>query len=512
MSRVRIPILAVLGCTALLGSCTPKTPPQAPVAPVAAAPALAELDAYANAALTAWSAPGMAVAVVKDGKLVVARGFGRRERGGQQPVDSHTRFAIASLTKGFTAAAAAMLVGEGKLAWEEPVVARLPGFALKDARVTAELSLRDVLSHRSGLDESADLLWLGTGYDRAEVVARLREVGQAAPLRAAFSYSNVLYSVAGSLIAQAAGQPYEQVVRSRLLEPLAMRDSGFGVPAADIANVARPHAERAGMLTTIPPRDVDNIGPAAALYASAEDLARWLQVLLGRGMLDGKRIIAEKAVDTILTPQMLVGLAGWQKALYPQSHFLTQAMGFMLQDYRGRLVAWGTGGIDGFSCSLALIPEEQLGVAVLTNVPWTGLPEAIVYFVLDDSLGVRGKDWSAVRLELSRKSRQRTAAARKAQEGQQESTTFSIASDKIVGTYTSALLGEAVIEQHDGQLSLRLGKSLRGSLMPWREGVLRVTFADAELGTTLCTLTLGAEGVVTAFTLSDHGKFSRSAK
>lgn len=478
-----------------------------------------ELDSYASAALQSWRAPGLAIAVVRDGRVVLARGFGQRALGSAAPVDEHTRFAIASLTKMFTAAAAGQEVSAGRLTWDEPLAPRLPGFALRDARVTTELSLRDVLSHRSGIDEAAELLWLGTGYDQGEVLARLAAVPQAAPLRSTFTYSNVLYSAAGQLIARSAGASWQEVIRKRLLEPAGMSDSTPTLPQAAVGNVARPHAEHDGALRVIAARDVANIAPAAALHSSASDLARWLLLLLGRGELEGRRVLEAKTVDTLLTPQLLVGLAPWQKSLYPESHFLAHGLGFMLQDYRGRMVAWGTGGIDGYACSLALLPEERLGVVVLTNVPWTGLPEGMVYWLLDRYLGAPAKDWSAVRLALSLQSRARQAAARRDKEGVRENPSWPLPPARLVGSYRSELLGEATITAAPNgraaagatpaTLQLRIAKSLHAVLEPWRADALRIRPVDPALDPELCTFTTDAAGAVQSVKLGDWGVFQR---
>lgn len=489
--------------------------PDAAPAPSTGVPS--DLPPYVLSALQAWRAPGMAIAVVRSGRVLFAQGFGQRALGGAAPVDSHTRFATASLTKMFTAAAAGQEVSAGRLAWDDRIAGRLPGFALQDARVADELTLRDVLSHRSGLDETADLLWMGTGYDQGEVLERLRFVRQAAPLRSSFSYSNVLYSAAGRLVAQTAGQPFEELVRRRLLEPTGMRESGLGIPQAPDGNIARPHTEHDGVLRVIAPRDVGNIAPAAGLFSSAEDLGRWLLLLLGRGELEGRRVLDARTVEAMLTPQMLVGLAPWQEALYPESHFLMQGLGLMLQDYRGRKVAWGTGGIDGYSCSLALLPEEQLGVIVLTNVPFTGLPEGMVFWLLDKYLGAPGKDWSALRLALSLRSRARRAEARRAKEGARETTSWSVPPARLVGTYRSELLGQAVIElgpavkrgEAPALLRVRIAKSLYAVLEPWRPGVLRVRPADPQIDPELCTFTTDSAGTVQSLQMGEWGPFQR---
>ena len=295
---------------------------------------------------------------------------------------------------------------------------------------------------------------------------------------------------------------------------------------------------------------MDNIAPAAALFASASDLASWLKVWLHTPALDGKTsvkpVLGKTLIDLMMTPQMLVGLRPWAKALYPESHFLAHGLGWMLQDYRGKMVAWNTGGLDGFSCSLAVLPEEKFGVAVLTNVPWTGLPEAMVFQLIDDwlgqglgqigkpvkpgqlnqlnqidktgkigkvgNLGNLGKDWSGIRLKMSLESRARQAAARAAQDGTQTSTTFPIPVERLIGKYSSPMFGDAEIGMSTSKegLSLRIAKSLRATLSPWQPQKLRVQFEDPELGHSLCTILTAKDGTVLGFELEDHGKFLRS--
>jgi len=456
----------------------------------------------------------MAIAVVKDGKLVMARGYGVREAGKPGRVDEDTLFAIASLTKGFTAATVGMLVDEGKLDWDDVVTRHLPSFAMADARVTSELTLRDLLAHRSGLDERADLLWFGTGYDRDELMRRLRHVPQAAGLRSTYSYQNVLYLAAGQAVARVAGKTWDDFVKERIFAPLGMRRSNTSIRALEgDENVARPHTIRGGSLRAIPYRNIDNIGPAASVNASVSDMARWLLLHLDRGEFEGKRLLSEKTEGEIFAPQMLMGLGAVGKRLYPASHFAAYGLGWVLQDYRGRLVAWNTGGMDGMSSSAALVPEEGLGVVVLSNLPYTGLPEGMIFRVIDAYLGAPEKDWSRVRLDLSLASRKRAREAQDKREGaREEDKKPSLPLDRYAGTYEQAMMGEAVIEMREGRLTLRLGASLRGDLEPWRGDAFRVTFADAELGTAMCRFSLDPKGAVTALELDDHGRFERPTK
>lgn len=503
---------------ALLGLCSPAlatpsgTDPATPSEPLERKSVFANLPADAKKMLVDWQAPAMAVAVVHDSRVLFLDGFGKRRLGSAAAVDSHTRFAIASLTKTFTAALIGMLAEEGTLHLDAPIKQSWTGFALRDPVATEQLSLRDILSHRSGIDESADLLWSGTGYDRGEVLRRLREVPQAAPLRSRFSYSNVMYVLAGEQAALAAGQSFETLVRNRIVTPTKMTDAGFGIPTSSDGNIASPHTERRDVITAIVPRAVDNIAGAAGLYASASDLSQWLKLWLQRGNMEGKQVLSSTLIDAMLTPQTLVPLRPWAKALYPQSHFLAHGLGFMLQDYRGQMVAWNTGGLDGFSCTLALLPEEKFGVAVLTNVPWTGLPEAMAFHLIDSWLGSTGKDWSSIRLKMSKDSRKRQQAARSTQQGQQTTTTFPIPKQQFVGRYLSPLLGEAVITASKDGLTVRIAKSLTGQLSPWHERRLRLQFDDAELGSEMATFTTSPDGMVESFELEEHGKWNRIPK
>jgi CubicO group peptidase (beta-lactamase class C family) len=461
--------------------------------------------------LAEWQAPGIAIAMVHNGSVVLLQAYGNRRVGDAARVDVHTRFALASLTKTLTAATAVMLAEEGKLSLNRPIKESLPDFVLQDPVATAQLTLLDILSHRSGISESADLLWTGTGFDRKEVLRRLKDVPQESLVRSRFAYSNVMYTLAGELIAKAGGASWESLLHQKVFIPAKLSDAGIGIPSAPDGNTASPHTIRNETLTAIAPRVLHNIAPAAGVYASISDLANLLKIFTSDGYLDGKQVFSKTLIDAMMTPQTLVGLAPWAKALYPQSHFLAHGLGLMLQDHRGRLVAWNTGGIDGFSCSLAMIPDEKLGIAVLTNVPWTGLPESLIFALLDDWLGSTGKDWIATRLQMSKSSRARQAAAVQAQLGAGPSLQPEISASQLVGTYVSALLGEAELRQDGSEFSVRIAKSLTGRLSPWQKSRLRMQFDDPALGVVPCDLQLSPDGKVVSFTLGDHGKFVRTS-
>jgi len=522
MSTLRLHLVTLLpallfGCAPLPRAASPApaqaVAPQNPRNPRDSRDPLKGLDAYIEKTLVEWNAPAMAIAVVKDGRVTLAKGYGVRKMGTDDRVDEHTLFAVASLTKGFTAASVGMLVDEGKLGWDDPVVKHLPTFAVADARVSSEMVLRDLLAHKSGLDEKSELLWLDTGFDRREILRRLRYVGQGAPFRTTYTYLNVHYLALGEVVAARAGQSWDDFVRTRIFEPLGMRRSTTSVRALEgVENVASPHTQRGGVLSPVPYRELDNIAPAAAINSSAAEMANWLLFWLGRGSFEGKRLLSEGAFEEIWKPQMLMGLGKIGRSLYPESHFAAYGMGWVLQDYRGRFVVWNTGGMDGMSCSMAMIPEEGLGVVVLSNLPYTGLPEGTLYRILDAYLGAPEKDWSRIRLDLSLSSRKRGEEAQRAREGARDAGAKpSFALDRYAGVYAQDLMGEARVEHGEHGLVLRIAGNVVGDLEPWRGDVFRAVFRDASLGTGMCRFKTDAREGVVGFELDDYGEFRSKA-
>ena len=254
-----------------------------PAAPVAAPPPLAALEADIERARREFEIPGVAVAVVKDGRVVLAKGYGVKRQGAPAPVDVDTLFAIASNTKAFTAAALGLLVEDGKLAWDDPVTRHLPSFQMYDPYVSHEMTIRDLLTHRSGLGlGEGDLLYFPPStFSRREIVEKVRFLRPATSFRSRYAYDNILYIVAGEVVAAVSGKTWEAFVRERLLSPLGMKDTvpnPSALPAS--ANAATPHAHVEGVLRTVTPDDADNIAAAGGILASARDMARWVSALL----------------------------------------------------------------------------------------------------------------------------------------------------------------------------------------------------------------------------------------
>ena len=452
-----------------------------------------ELDSYVARAVAAWKVPGLAIAVVKDGRVVFAKGYGVRELGKPAPVDTQTLFAIGSTTKAMTAAALGMLVDEKKVRWDDPVVAHLPAFQLADPYVTRELTIRDLLTHRGGLG-NADVLWYRRDYSPAEVLRRARFIDPAYSLRSGFIYQNVMYAVAGQVVAEASGMPWERFVRSRLFAPLGMVNT---VPLLDSAthrtNVASPHYRLDDTVRVIANASVDAVAPAGAVWASVADMAKWMRFVLDSGRVGGRRLLEPETFAELLRPQTMVPAPEfYPTARLTKPHWTTYALGWFQQDYAGRMVDFHTGSIDGMVAIIGLIPDERLGVYVLANLDHAELRHALMLRVFDLYLGNPPRDWSADLLRLYDGIRAGADSARaQAASRRITGTKPSLDLGRYAGTYGDSLIGDVTVSLENGRLRLRTSSTRAGTLEHWQYDTFRVRWDNAWEGTTLVTFTIG---------------------
>ncbi len=448
-----------------------------------------DLDGWVERAMRTFDVPGLALAIVKDDTVVLAKGYGVRTLGESAPVDAHTLFGIASNTKAFTATALAMLVDEKKIEWDAPVVRYLPAFAMWDPYVTRELTIRDLLVHRSGLGLGAgDLLWWpASTYTRQDIARRLRDIRPATSFRSAYAYDNVLYLVAGEVIAAVSGTSWEDFVSTRILAKVGM--AGTNVrhsSAAAGGNVATTHAPIDGKVRPIAPFDSDNTNPAGGINSSADDMARWLRVQLSGGRLpDGSRLISEasaRQLTTIVTP---MPFGDPPKELPPLTmNFRGYALGFEVRDYRGHKAVMHTGGLPGYVSRVAMIPDANVGVVVLTNQESEEAFDAIAWHVIDHYLGAPAFDWIAgfaalrQRLDASAAEQERRAAA-----ARDASSRPSLPLERYAGTYRDAWYGDITIAYTSGTLTMRFGHTplLTGTLEPFQHDTFIVRWRDREL-------------------------------
>ncbi len=446
-------------------------------------------DAYVTQVLRTFRVPGVAVAIVKDGKVVLARGYGVRTLGDSAPVDPQTRFGIASNTKVFTATAVAMLVEDGKLEWDAPVTRYLPWFAMYDPFVTHELTVRDLLVHRSGLGLGAgDLLWWPPStYDRKEIARRIRFIKPATSFRSAYAYDNVLYLVAGEVIEAVSGTTWEDFVRSRILAKVGMTHSDVLHSGAGAGgDVATPHAEVNDTVRPVAPFLSDNTNPAGGIMSGAEDMAKWLMVQLDSGRTaGGERIFTPASTVQIWRDVTPVPIDPPPPGLpHLQADFSGYALGLGVRDYRGHKLLQHTGGLPGYVSKVTMIPDLRLGVVVLTNQE-SGLAfNAITLRALDYYLDAKPPDYVGIFAKLETQGKAQLAeAAQKAAASRDSTSGPALPLARYAGTYRDAWYGDVSVTLENGALVMRFGHSpsLVGDLSHWQHDSFLVRWRDREL-------------------------------
>ena len=455
-----------------------------------------DLDAYTAKAVADWKVPGLAIAVVKDGRIVFAKGYGVREAGKPAPVDTQTLFAIGSTTKAMTSASIGMLVDEGKLHWDDRVTKILPSFQLADAYVTRELTIRDLLTHRAGLG-NADVLWYRTDNSPEEVIRRVRFADPAYSLRSSFIYQNIMYAVAGQIVATASGMPWDQFVRTRIFRPVGMPNT---VPLLDAArkrsNVASPHYRFGDTIRVVTNASVDAVASAGAVWSSVADMARWMLFVLDSARVDGRRLLKPATYAEWLKPETMVT----PEEFYPTArltkpHWTTYAFGWFQEDYSGRMVDFHTGSIDGMVAIIGLIPDERLGVYVLANLDHAEVRHALMYRVFDAYLGNTPRDWNADLLKLYGGIRAAADSARRRTEARRIPNTHpSLSLDQYAGTYADSLVGDVTVTLENGKLRLRASSTHAGTLEHWEYDTFRLRWDNAWEGFDYATFTIGRDG------------------
>ncbi len=355
-----------------------------------------ELDSYFAAAYKAWEVPGIGVGIIKDGKTVLAKGYGLRNIEKKDSVDAHTIFPVASNTKAFTATAIAMLVDEGKLSWDTKVVEILPFFSLYDPYVTQHFTIADLLSHHSGLETfSGDLLWYASTYKTEEVVRKLPLLQPKYEFRTTFGYSNIMYMAAGLIVEKVSGMPYNDFIKTRILQPLLMNETYNSIEAlAKMKNVCSPHNKVNEKVFPIELLNWDNIGGAGNLNSNVNDMLQWLQLQLNAGIWKGDTLFTQKQIAKMLTTHTVLPVSQRAQELWPSMHYRGYGLGWSTMDYHGRKVVSHSGGYDGVISYTCFVPEENLAFVILTNSN-SSLYNALNYKILDYYLSKDTTDWSA---------------------------------------------------------------------------------------------------------------------
>ena len=464
-----------------------------------------DLDSYVAAAMKTFEVPGMAVAIVKDGKVLIAKGYGVRQLGDPAPVDEFTMFAIGSNTKAFTTAALATLVDEGKLAWDDPVYQRLPGFVMYDPYVSHEMTIRDLLTHRSGmgLGEGDLLFWPQSTYTRDQIIYKLRFMKPHSSFRSHYAYDNLLYMTAGQIIPAVTGTSWDDYIRQHIFAPLGMEHSNVSTasykPGGDYAY---PHSRVDGKLQVLPFEALDNVGPAGSINSCAADMAKWVQLQLNHGKFldrDG-HLFTEQRSKEMWAPQTILPTGDVPPQLAAlKTNFADYALGWGLREYRGHKLVGHTGGVEGFVSRVMLAPDENLGVVILTNAEEDGAFDAILYHVLDSYFHLPPTDWIANYKAVKDAEEKDAAEVMKKAEGSRVANSRpSLPLDKYAGTYNDAWYGPITIRMENGGLVVSFDHtpSMVGDLQHWQYDTFKAHWRVRTIEDAFVTFSLNPDGTI----------------
>ncbi len=435
---------------------------------------ISALEQYYSQALKDWKVPGMAIAIVKDNEIVFAQGFGVKDVNTKEAVDENSLFAIASNTKAFTSASMAMLVEEGKLSWDDKVTKHLPWFELYNPYVTDEMTIRDLLSHRSGLRTfSGDLIWYGTDYSREEIVRRAKYLKPAYGFRAQYGYQNIMFMAAGLIIEKASGMSWEAFVQKRFFDPLKMNRTITSINDLKLkGNYTTPHNDYKGEIITIEYLNWDNAAPLGGILSSVSDLSKWILLQLNHGITGTDTLFTAKSQHEMWQAHTVQNVSAYSEKMFPSTHFKAYGLGWGLMDYHGKKIVSHGGGYDGMISRTVLVPEENLGFVILTNTN-TGITSPLMYKTLDLFLSNDDTDWSKVYLERNNRPNNNDPEA-----GRIKNTSPSFELKEYTGTYGGKVYGNTEVYIENGQLMLQMKhtKIFKGTLTHWHFNTFEIEF------------------------------------
>jgi CubicO group peptidase (beta-lactamase class C family) len=465
---------------------------------------IAAIREYIEAAGQDWRVPGIAVAVVQDDSLVMAEGFGVSHILTGERVDANTVFAIASNSKAFTATAIGLLVQEGKLSWDDPIINFLPDFQMYDPLATRKVTLRHMLAHKSGLGLWAgDLNWFNASVPRMEIIRKIRYLKPVYDLGTGYAYSNLGFLTAGQVIPAVTDTSWDNFIVERFFKPLGMKRSNTSIRfLKDMDNVATPHLLHDGELLPYVYDNVDGAGPAAGINSTARDLGQWLRLQLAYGHWQGRQMVDSSIIFATRRPQNLLTFSRKSLKFHHASHLISFGLGWIVKDYHGRLMVLHGGALTGMFSQVAFVPEEQLGVVVLTNLEDHNLQNALAHYLIDQFMGVETTDWSARYLQSDRENRDRLQAQRVAIEAARDRQSQpSKALTGYTGEYVANVNGPAFIKLEDDLLviTLALHPHIRGVITHWQYDTFKVKWNDKVWNENLVYFDLDDNGEVRQF-------------
>lgn len=448
-----------------------------------------EIDALVEKTLKTFDVPGIAVAVVKDGKVIHAKGYGLRSLNTKERVTENTLFGIASNSKAFTSAALGMLMDEKKLTWDTKVTDIIPEFKMYNPYVTEEFTIRDLLTHRSGLGLGAgDLMFWPdqNNFTLKDIIHNLRYLKPVSGFRTKYDYDNLLYIVAGEVVTRVSGMPWEDFIESRILKPLGMNATAASYKRLkDKSNVIDPHAPVEGAVKVIR-RDWSEVANAAGgIYSNVTDMSKWVVMQMENGKFDNDKQLFSRGVHAEMwTPQTIIPVRGTNSY---NTHFSGYGLGWFLSDVKGFKQATHTGGLAGIVTQVTLLPELKLGIIVFTNQQSGAAFTAVTNTIKDSYLGIKGMDRVKENhdrvLANEAEAKKITAEIWSVIEGQQKNNGAKMAADLFLGTYQDPWFGEAVVSIKNGKLWFDSKRSfqLTGELLPYKGNTFIVKWTERSM-------------------------------
>ncbi len=418
-------------------------------------PDLRKLDSYFEQMVKDWDVPGASIGIVKDGKLIFTGNYGTKTVGKNDKPDENTLYAIASNSKAFTSAVIAMLVQEGKLNWNDRVKDHLPYFSLyNDPWISANVTIRDLLSHRVGLGTfSGDVIWYKNEGSAEEFIKRAGKLPQAYDFRSGYGYSNLMYITAGEIIRTVTGKTWAENVQERILNRLGMtRTLTTAKNLEQKGNYATAHGRVSGKNFPIAFEDWETIGATGGIISSVSDVAEWMIFNMNHGII-GQDTLLSRNNRNLMWTMHNVHLVDHTGKNDLGRHFNGYGFGWTLGDFHGKLMVGHTGGYDGMITAVTMIPEEKLGVVVLTNGHQSPIMAA-TYYAFDQFLGTGTKDWSADMLKRSLQSQANDTRTEAIKSARVANTKPTVPNSGLIGTYKSAIYGPIEVKEEKGQLRL----------------------------------------------------------
>lgn len=460
------------------------------------------LDIYVERALENWKIPGAAVLIVKDGNVIIAKGYGVKKAGSNDKIDENTLFLIGSNTKAFTGTALALLEHEGKLKLEDKVVKYLPEFKMKDTWVTKEINLTDIITHRMGYETfQGDFMYWTSDLDEDEVIEKFGMITPKYEFRTKYGYTNAGYAVAGKVIQKVSGLRWEDYLKEKIFQPLQMnRTVALSVDFEKSDNIAKPHSIVDGNVVVLPFENIDNMAPCGSIGSSISDMSHWIIAQLDSGVYNGKSTIPYKVIQRTRQPETIQGRA---RHPFNKAHYNLYGLGWGLMDYEGTEIVSHTGGVNGFVTSVTLLPEINLGIVVLTNTDQNAFFNMLKWEIVDAYLGLPYRNYDNYifeRAKMQNEQREQQITAWKDSVSMNLKPEINLS--EFAGRYEHEVYGYAELKKIDDalELSLQHHSKVKGKLEYIGNNRFLCTYSDPLYGIKVFPFEI-ENGIVKSFDL-----------